>query len=191
VSAGWAAVIGALVGSAVTGAVILARDAIEAQRRRKAEGRDASEAILVHSMAVVQVANALRLTMKLRSGLGDAVDVLLRQREPLDVFDLTDRISAAFQPLFAAQVAVWAKGSKEVIPLANELVDCCRVLVAVATEGGRAGTAVARYVAGERWTEEQERDYEMAFNSIGESRRNLATRLRQESKGKRLPDVLA
>lgn len=190
-NAGWAAVIGAVVGSAVSGGVIFLRDWIEARRRRVAEGRDGAEAVLAYSMAVVQYANALRMTMKLRSGMQDAIDVLLRQRKPLDVFDITDRADAAFQPLFAAQATAVAKGSKEAVPLVNAVVARCVALVDVATQGGRAGTAFSRYVLGERWTDEQERSYEEAAKDIGESRRKLATRLREEGGAEPLPDVLA
>ncbi len=189
VDAGWAAIIGALGASSITGAIILARDALEARRRRVSEALAAAEAVLAHSMAVIQLANAFRLTMQIRSGLKEGLDVALRLRRPLEPFDISDRITAVFQPLFSAQAAVWSKCSRVVIPLVNEVVDRCVDLIGTATEGGRAGSAISRYALGERWTDEQERDYLAAVEAIGDSRRKLAHQLRIENRSKRTDDL--
>lgn len=72
----------------------------------------------------------------------------------------------------------------------NEAVSRCTDLHGVATEAGRDGTAVRRYLFGERWTDKQEHSYRAAIASIGESRRKLAAQLRVENREKPVNDPL-
>lgn len=178
----WAPVIAALGASILTIVGVLARDAWADRRQRKAHRLAAYEALLAQSMSVAQAAFALRLTMKVRSGLKEGVDIAFRQRKPIDPFDLTDRLRAVFQPLFVAQATVWATGSSESIPLANDLVDKCLALLGLATEGGEEGGKVERHVFGERWTPEQEQAYLKAATAVGDARRSLADLVRREGR---------
>jgi hypothetical protein len=176
----WAPVVAALGASALTTAGLLIRDWVVRRHRHVTERLAAYESLLASSMVVAQTAIALRLTVQIRSGLREGFDVALRHRRLLEPLDLADRLTRDLQPLFTAWTAVWAKGSEEAIPLANDLVDRCVDLIRVATEQGRGGTRVIRFVRGERWSADQEDAFREAHRALGESRRKLAEVLRQE-----------
>jgi hypothetical protein len=79
-------VVAALGASFLTGLASLGVVAFQEWRRRKASDRDALLAavteMLSRSLAVSLRAEAMGLTMKVRSGLGEGVEVALRQRRP-------------------------------------------------------------------------------------------------------------
>jgi hypothetical protein len=178
----WATVVAALGASGLTTLGLLSRDVVAARRRKRADRLTAYEVLLGRSVAVVQAAATLRMTMMFRSGLQEGVEVALRHRMPLDPFDLSDRLSDVFQPLFVAQAKVWASGSREVIPLANNLVSTCLNLLGVSTEGGRADGKLKRYVFGESWTPEQDEAYWASVKAVADARRKIAEFLRREGK---------
>lgn len=182
----WAPVAAALGASLLTTVGLLGRDYFTARRERRDDKLKAYEALLARSMAVVQTALALRLTMQLRSGLQDGVEVALHQRQPLDPFDLADRLAGVYQPLFEAHATVLASGSPDAILLSNELLDRCLDLLGLSTEGGQARGKVARYVFGERWTQQKEEDYFAAITALGEVRVRLATLIRVEGRAERV-----
>lgn len=180
----WAPVIAALGASVLTTVGLLVRDWLVGRRRQRAERLAtrlaAYQALLTQSIVALHAASTLRLTMKVRSGLKERWDLTLRQRKPLDPFDLADRLLRDFQPLFAAWTSVWAEGTAESIPLANELVERCLALTTMATELGQAGGALKRYLLGQRWTVNQEEAYSQAQMAVGDARRRLAELLRDE-----------
>jgi hypothetical protein len=180
----WAPVIAALGASLLTTLGLLGRDKVAERRRQASDRLSAYETLLARSMAVVQAAMALRLMMMLRSGMQEGVDIALGHRKPIEPFDLADRITSVFQPLFDAQVTVWACGSPESITLANDIVERCLDLLGLSTAGGQKGGKLQRYVFGERWTPEQEAAYEAASVAVGDGRRRLAELLRREGKTK-------
>jgi len=186
----WAPVVAALGASMLATGGLLLRDWVLRRRRRLTERLAAYESLLAHSMVVGQAASALRLTLQIRSGLGEGWDIALRHRKPLEPFDLADRLLRDFQPLLAAWTAVWAKGSEVAIPLANDLVDTCVDLIRVATEPGREGSRVGRFLRGERWTADQDRAFTEAHRALGELRRRLAEVLRHEG-GEEVVQLLA
>lgn len=58
--------------------------------------------MLSRSMAVMTAAQALGLTMKTRSGLGEGVDVAMRLRKPADPMELHDWLAKDMAPLTEA-----------------------------------------------------------------------------------------
>jgi hypothetical protein len=186
----WAPVIAALGASVLTTAGLLPRDSWIRGHHRSTERLAAYQRLLAQSMVAGQAAAALRMTIKIRSGLTEGLDIALHHRRPLDPFDLADRFLRDFQPLFEAQTAVWAKGSQEAIPLANELVDRCIDLIGIATEPGQGGNRLSRYLRGEQWTDEQEEAFMKSHRALGESRRRLAELVRREG-GVKSVDLIA
>jgi hypothetical protein len=176
----WAPVVAALGASILTTGGLLVRDWLVGKRRRGAERLAAYEELIAQGTLVLQTAAALRLTMKIRSGLIEGWDIALRHRRPLEPLELADRLLRDFQPLLAAWTRVWSIGSVESIPLADELVERCIRLIDVATEKGRGGTALRRYLSGERWTPQQEDALAQAHKDVGDARRRLAELRRSE-----------
>jgi hypothetical protein len=111
--------------------------------------------LLARSAIVAHTANGLHLTMQVRSGLGEGINVTLGKQKLLDPLELTDRLRADLQPLYEAWSEVWVVGSKEAIPEANDLVAQCGTVMGAATQQGEARPKVLRMIAGEKWTQEQ------------------------------------
>lgn len=185
----WAPVIAALGASLLTTIGLLARDRVLSRRKAKEARLSAYDELVTHSMVVLHTATALRVTMQIRSGLREGIDVALHHRRPLEPLDVADRLSRDLQPLLAAWTRVCGVGSRESIPLANDLLDTCIRLITVAMEPGRAGGAVSRYVLGERWTSEQDERLNASHLDVGKARRRLME-LRRREGGLEAADLL-
>lgn len=79
-------------------------------------------AMLSRSMAVMTRAQAMGLQMRLRSGLGESIDVATRLRKPADALELHDWMATDMAPLNEAWSVIWARGDQETVRLANALL---------------------------------------------------------------------
>ena len=88
----WAPVIAAVGASALTGLVAFGIDWRGARRERhegrRIERRDAYAKLLSITALISHTAGALHMTMELRSGLQEGVDIGTGKRQPLDPLDL-------------------------------------------------------------------------------------------------------
>jgi len=175
------AVVAALAASALTGGTSLGVVWLREWLRGRAADRDVLAAavteLLSRSMAVSLRYQALGEMMKQRSGLGEGADVALRQRKPLDHFELHDFIDRDVAPLNAAWSVIWTRGDQELIRLANKLVANCADLMGVSTARMPAATTLTRmrrFVVGERWTPEMQADLERARRDMAHARKDLA-----------------
>jgi hypothetical protein len=175
------AVVAALGASLLTGLASLGVVAFQEWRRRKEADRDALLAavteMLSRSLAVSLRAQTMGLTMKVRSGLGEGVDVALRQRKPADPLELHDWIAQDLAPLNAAWSEIWARGDQEMVRLANGLLSACMGLMGVSTERQPADSVAARvrrWIVGERLTSEMQADIEKGHKELAHAREKLA-----------------
>jgi hypothetical protein len=74
---------------------------------------DAITEMLSCSMEVSLGAHAMGETMKIRSGLGEGIDVLAHLRKQLDPLELHDWMARDVAPLNSAWSVIWARGDQE------------------------------------------------------------------------------
>jgi hypothetical protein len=60
--------------------------------------------------------------MYARSGLPDALDVVLHHRKPIDVIELGEQLDRDFGPMLRAQAALWILGDEKLIAAASRIV---------------------------------------------------------------------
>src|SRR5260370_501649 len=89
--------------------------------------------MLSRSMAVSMRAQAMGETIRIRSGIGEGVDVTIGLRKPSDMFELTDCMAQDMAPLNAAWSVIWARGEQEMVRLANALLAKCGDLIGAST----------------------------------------------------------
>lgn len=180
----WVPVIAALGSSFLTGLVAFGLEwwrSYRADKSARAERRArAYSMLLAQSGVIAYVASGLHLTMQVRSGLGEGLNVMLGKRNLLDPLELTDRLRAELQPLYEAWSEVWAVGSKEAISEANDLVARCGDVMGVATQQGEARPGLLRMIAGEKWTQEQLDQWQEELRGLAEARRRLGVIARRE-----------
>lgn len=157
------------------------------RRRGQASDRGALHSavleLLTRSTAVGLRAQALRDTIRSRSGLGEGVDVMLRYRRPFDAMELHDWQAQDLVPLNAALNQVWTRGDREGIRLADDLVSKCAELLRVSTARAPTRTAakwLLKAVFGERWTSESLAAQQRALDDMLASRRRLADYAREK-----------
>jgi hypothetical protein len=138
--------------------------------------------MLSRSVAIMMRGQAIGLQMRLRSGLGEGADVMLRIRKPSDVFEFHDWLAADFAPMNRAWSVIWARGDQETVRLANQLLSTCSDLIGAATSRQPAttvGARLLRWAAGEKTTPELEQDINSAVKDVAHAREQLAQRGRQ------------
>jgi hypothetical protein len=136
-------------------------------RQARSADQDALHAaigeIMSRSQAIASRARAIGEVMKQRSGLPEALDIVMRHRKPVDIFELHDWLAQDFAPLNDALSEIWTRGDQDCVRLANEVVDKCGDVIGAggALEPARSlRDRVRKYVIGERWTPEMLADYE-------------------------------
>jgi hypothetical protein len=189
-----------LVGVVVGGTITFGTQLLTVRQQRKAELKNdritAYERLLARGGSTLLFAGNLRTAMKARESVFESGDLSLRLRWPVDMNDLlavSAHVGKApdpmeigallfkhYDPLLEAQTAVWAKGSRASIPLANALVNACIAVMTHATERGAGRGRLATHLRGHRWTEEQEQVFSDAIEALGEARRKLAVQVRHE-----------
>ncbi len=168
----WAPVVAALGASALTTVGLLLRDSWLGKKASRTASFEAYRDVLTASMMVVNLATGMRMTMRIRSGVRESLDIVLHHRKPLEPLELSDRMAGVLKHLVAAQTAVWTTGSQRGIELTNKILEGCMDLLSVATTRGEAGSSISRYVAGERWTREQEAAFTEASQAVGAARKD-------------------
>jgi hypothetical protein len=180
----WAIVTAGLGGSVVTGgvAVILGRARVRADERTRlqTDRKAAYSDLLAASGMVTEWAGAMHVTMELRSGLKEGLDVTLRHRKLLDPLDLMSARAPVSEALFRAWSAAWVVASADGIRCANEVVDAAQAALGAATTRGEARGRVDRTIRGEAWTPEQLEDWNKANQRLAAARRSLALLARKE-----------
>lgn len=122
----------------------------------------------------------LRVTMEMRSGLAEGVDVALHLRKPIEGSDVDNWLRRDLEPLYAAWSEVWTIGSAQGVAVANDIVDCVGALIGGATNRGESRSGLAARLLGEKWTDEQVRQWLEVADVLGEKRRYLAALARDE-----------
>jgi hypothetical protein len=179
------AVVAALGASALTAVASLGVVALQERMRGKRDDRDtltgAITAMLSLSMAVMMRWQAAGQQMRLRSGAGEGIDVVLRVRKPADAQELHDWLASDLTPLNEAWSVIWARGDQETVRLANALLDKCSDLFTAATATETVSTLggrVRRWVTGERWTPELQAALDAAVKDAAHARERLAQHAR-------------
>jgi hypothetical protein len=135
------------------------------------------------SMAVSMRAQAMGETMRIRSAIGEGVDITIGLRKPSDLFELTDWMAHDMAPLNAAWSVVWARGDQEMMRLANALLSACADLIGASTTIGPARSyweRVRRFLVGERWTDQKRAESQQALKEMAHARKDLAEYARRK-----------
>jgi hypothetical protein len=176
-NAGLAALIGGLGGGFL--AVIASLSAVQLQSRAarnaelERERRAASSDLLAHSALLTHLAGAMHVTMQIRSGLKEGLDITLRQRKPADPLELHDRLRAEFEPIYRAQATIWTLETQDVIDAANRVSAAAGEVVSSALTRGEGGTRTERFVQGEKWTQDQLNAWQTQIQSLADARRDF------------------
>ena len=128
--------------------------------------------------------------MEVRSGLREGLNVTLGIQKPLDPLAFTELLRSEIQPLYEAWSEVWAVGSKEAIAVANDVVARCGTVMGEAAQRGEAGTALSRFISGEKWTQEQLNQWQEELRGLAETRKRLGNIARREA-GVEIADLFA
>ncbi|WP_147437484.1 hypothetical protein [Micromonospora musae] len=181
----WAPVVAAIGASLLTGLATFgvlwvqrrwsARDA--AQQERIAAYQD----LLARTMTLALRADTVRQTMRFRSGLAEGLSITLRQRRPLDSFELHDWLSEDWRPVSDAWSQVHVVGSQQAIDVADRLLDACGDLLAAATAFDQSRNSFMRVVRGEAPSDEQAEPYQAALRRMAGERVALARLARDEA----------
>ena len=181
------AVVAALGASTLTGAASLGVVALQEWLRGRASERDMLAAavteMLSRSMEVMMRAQALGLQMRLRSGIGEGVDVTLGLRKPADALEFYEWMARDLAPMNAAWSVIWARGDQETVRLANALLSDCNEVIGASTarqQVDSVGARVRRWAVGEKLTPELERDLNRAVRHVAHARERLAQHVRKQ-----------
>jgi hypothetical protein len=179
------AVAAALGASVLTVSGSLGVVALQERLRGRNSDRDtlstAVTAMLSLSMAFMMRVQAVGLQMRVRSGLGEGADVMLRVRKPADALEFHDWLATDLTPLNAAWSVIWTSSDQETIRLANALLDKCSDLFAAATATNPARSPAARlrrWALGEKWTPELQAGLDQAVKDVAHARERLAQHAR-------------
>jgi len=94
--------------------------------------------------------------------------------------DFLQKFNRELDPLMHAWSAVWLSGSSDAIKAANKLIDATTPTMRAASAQGKAVPALVARIVGEKWTEQQERDFLEALRKIGVLRKEFADVARHE-----------
>lgn len=156
-STAWAPVVAAIGSSALTAAVAYGIEWRRTRRDSASARTDRQQAayseLLTRCALLVNSAGALRLTVTVRSGLKEGLDVVTGLRRPVDPLELNEYIRRDMEPLFAAMTEVWVVGSQRAIEAANDLVDQATTVVGAATDSSGTRPSLARFLSGVKWSD--------------------------------------
>ena len=180
----WAPVVAALGASFLTG--VLGFGTIFWQQRRRdradavAQKRNAYGLLIAHSLNFTIRAQAMRNTMRARSGFNERLDLAMRLRRPLDPIELHDWFAQGYEPLNQAWANVEVVGSAAAVRIATDLMDTCADFVKLAGELGMARGRFVTYLRGFEWTADQDRALEEAARRVLGHRRAFIALARTE-----------
>ncbi|MGP8160422.1 MAG: hypothetical protein ACLQGJ_04245 [Candidatus Dormibacteria bacterium] len=181
----WLAVVAALIAAAITATASLGVVWFQERLRRKATAQQtlatACAVMLWRSMGVLLRAHTLGVTAVVRWGLPEAMDIVMRRRQPMDPLALYDWYAQDWAPLFEAWSTIWLHGDQEMVGLANDVFGRSGDLMTVMT---RAATPTATWRRVADWifgrnppsalTPEQEK----AVKRLAEARKRFANYVR-------------
>lgn len=180
----WVPVIAALGSAFLTGAVAFG---LEWWRSRKAGKAAKSERrvrayslLLARSGVIAHVAHGYHIAMEFRSGLREGINVATGKQKLLDPLELIALQRTDLEPLYEAWSEVWTWGSKEAIPVANDLIARCGAVMGAATQRGEAGTLLQRFITGDKWTPQQLDEWNREVQALAETRRRFGAIARRE-----------
>lgn len=177
----WAVVTAALGAALLTSLGSLGVVRLQEWLRGKASDGDALHRavleVLSRSMAVAFRGQTIGQAMKVRSGLGEGLDIMLHIRKPLDHMQFHDWLAQDVVPLNTALAEIWTRWDQEGVRLANEVVDKCLNLMSAYTAlqpvaSGRE--RVRQWTVGERCTPEMLAENERALKDLALARKRLA-----------------
>lgn len=133
--------------------------------------------LLSRSFALAVRARAIGETVKLRSGIGEGVEVTMRQRKPADLLELHDWLEKDFAPLRTAWSELWSRGDQELVDAGNRLMLACADVVTAATDTmptpSELSAKVRRFVRGEEWTPEMTERLQLSERALSAARKEL------------------
>lgn len=191
------AIVAAFGASLLTGGASLGVVWFQDWRRARSDDDDALHAaaleLMTRSMSFGHRAEAMGQAMRLRSGLKEGLEVVLRLRKPADPLELHDWMVQDLTPLNDALAKLWARADQEGIRLANDVVGRCVDLMgtSLATRPvhNRRGR-LRKLVVGESWTPEMQAAHDQAMKDLAAARKRFAEYARR-SLGRRAVDVFA
>jgi hypothetical protein len=145
------------------------------ERRRLAYSQ-----LLAVTGVTLHTAHALRNTVEFRSGLKEGWDVAMHHRKPLDPLELDSHLRRDTEPLYQAWSAVWVVGTQEAIRIANDLVARVSDVVGAATGPGDARSGIIRFMAGEKWSQDQIEAWKTQIAALAKVRRDFVLLARRE-----------
>jgi hypothetical protein len=180
----WVPVVAALGASLLTGLATWGigqwqqakRDKGEAQQARSAAYRE----LLIYSVDFIRRAQALGHMVRLRSGFAEGVAVTLRQRKPVEMFDLFEWVDKSMQPLTAAWSQIWLVGSQAAIDAADSLMNSCADFMEAATASDPGRGYLAKLVKGEAPSAEQTAAFHAALKCVSRERVAFARLVRKD-----------
>lgn len=177
VNSAWIPVIAALGASLLTTAAVLGvellrqHDAREGHRSQ--QRRDAYNRFLFASAKFMNIATEVHTIRRLATGITAPARIQ-------DGVEFIRQFNRDVEPLFEAWSAVWLVGSAGAIEVANRLVTASIPAMSMATAKGEALPDLIARFFGERWKDQQERDFNDALGNIGRLRKEFAEVARRE-----------
>lgn len=117
------------------GAFIL--DAFRARRRDKGAKADELKAACVQIISGAQrllfKAAALHISMEVRSGLRERLDLVMHHRKPIDILELNDYLMIEQGKILDAQTTIWLTGDEALMTGAGDVVDAVGKLIVAST----------------------------------------------------------
>ena len=104
----------------------------------------------------------------------------MHHRKPLDPLELDAHLRRDTEPIYQAWSAVWVAGSQEAIRLANDLVARVSDVVGAATKPGEARTGIVRFLAAEKWSQDQLTAWNGQIAALATARRDFTLLARRE-----------
>jgi hypothetical protein len=78
-------------------------------------------------------AAALHVSMEVRSGLRESLDLAMHHRKPIDILELNDYMMVEQGKILDAQAAIWLTGDELLITSAGEILDAVGKLIVAST----------------------------------------------------------
>lgn len=180
----WAVVIsglgGGLLGAIASfGAVAYQQQRLDRREAAAARGKAYGE-LLLRSLTLAQRAATLKSTARVRSGLREGLDVVLRHRKPLDPMQLHDWLMQDGLPAIEAWSNIWLTAPTPIVTKANELLGACSEVMEAATSfEPPSGVAQLReLLLGLQENPEQTKRLADAVSLLGKTRRDFAVLVR-------------
>lgn len=177
VNSGWIPVIAALGASLLTTVAVVGVELLrqhDAQEgHRSLQRRDAYSRFLFTSAKFINIATEVHTIRRLATGITPAARIK-------NGVEFIRQFNRDAEPLFQAWSEVWLVGSTRAIEVANRLITASMPAMSMAAAKGEALPDLIARLFGERWKDQQERDFNDALGKIGLLRKEFAEVARRE-----------